>query len=76
MPDLDTALSCFTPIYTRRTIPNMCFTCEQYTIKCLAYSVPLTKNSTMSLFETAECGSDSEQAPFGGGADRKVSVKL
>src|SRR5215211_7545493 len=34
----------------------MCFTCERYTSKYFAYSVPLTKNSTMSLFETAECG--------------------
>src|SRR5947209_12370752 len=32
------------------------FTFEPCTSKCFVYSVPLTKNSTMSLSETAECG--------------------
>ena len=34
---------------------GMYFTLEPCMSKCSAYSVPLTKNSTMSLSETAEC---------------------
>src|SRR3954452_22869469 len=32
------------------------FTFKPCMSKCFVYSVPLTKNSTMSLSETAECG--------------------